>query len=306
MKEDTETTSGPEHTETPTAEPPKTEIELKFEVRPEHMMRLKRAPWIKTAMDGPARVKTLNARYFDTPDLKLRRNGLYLRVRKEGRDYVQCVKAREAGDGGAFARLEWESVVPRGRPDPTLVTDDKGRSLLPVTDSAELEEVFESRVRRTQRRLTPDSDSAISLDLDVGEIASGSKSEPICEAELEMISGDRRHLFDVTLQLLDEVPARLVAGTKADRGYALYAGGPPEWSKAEPLVLDRGVTAEDALARMVMNCIDHIRRNEACVLARADDEGVHQMRGATGACGPAWRSTSGSCRPSSRATWSRS
>jgi len=281
MKQESETVPESEHLETEIPEPPKTEIELKFEVRPEHMMRLKRAPWVKAAMDGPAKVKTLNARYFDTPDLKLRRKGLYLRARKEGRDYVQCVKARESGDAGAFARLEWESVVPRGHPDPTLVTDDKGRTLLPIKDSAELEEVFESRVRRSQRRLTPDSDSAISLDLDVGEIASGSKSEPICEAELEVISGDRRHLFDVALQLLDEVPARLVADTKADRGYALYSGGSPDWCKAEPLLLDRGVTAENALARMVMNCIDHMRRNEACVLARADDEGVHQMRVAT-------------------------
>ena len=52
----------------------------------------------------------------------------------------------------------------------------------------------------------------------------------------------------------------------------------PGWHKARPLHLKRGASAEVALAEIVRGGLDHLRANEACVIARAHDEGVHQMR----------------------------
>ncbi|HRW59870.1 MAG TPA: CHAD domain-containing protein [Defluviicoccus sp.] len=42
--------------------------------------------------------------------------------------------------------------------------------------------------------------------------------------------------------------------------------------------LPRGVILEDALSRIVLACVEHLRANEECVATRAHIEGAHQMR----------------------------
>jgi CHAD domain-containing protein len=67
----------------------------------------------------------------------------------------------------------------------------------------------------------------------------------------------------------------------APRGESVRGDDPapaPGWHKARPLLLKRSATAEGALAAIVHAGLVHLRANEACVLARAHDEGVHQMR----------------------------
>jgi CHAD domain-containing protein len=55
----------------------------------------------------------------------------------------------------------------------------------------------------------------------------------------------------------------------------------PSWKKARLPVFTPETTAAEALAEIVLCGINHLRGNEACVLARAHEEGVHQMRVAT-------------------------
>jgi CHAD domain-containing protein len=50
------------------------------------------------------------------------------------------------------------------------------------------------------------------------------------------------------------------------------------WHRAKMPVLARAATTEQALAHIVVAGITHLRANEACVLARAHEEGIHQMR----------------------------
>lgn len=53
---------------------------------------------------------------------------------------------------------------------------------------------------------------------------------------------------------------------------------PPVWCKSDPLVLSPKGSAEDAIVEAVANGLTHMRSNEACVLARSHEEGVHQIR----------------------------
>jgi triphosphatase len=53
---------------------------------------------------------------------------------------------------------------------------------------------------------------------------------------------------------------------------------PPAWHKSRPLVLPPDSSAEDAIVEAVSNGLAHLTNNEACVLARSHQEGVHQMR----------------------------
>lgn len=258
------------------AEPTFRETEIKFEIDPKDVARLARTPWLKGLAHGRASVKRLDATYFDTVDLKFRQAGMSLRVRKEGRRYVQCVKT--SNGGGPFTRMEWQSEVPGGRPNPRLAANALGGNALPEVEPGDLVPVFESRIRRTRRTLSPKAGQRIAFDFDVGEITAGAASRPVCELELELLSGDPKEMYDIAFKLLGEVPARLSDGSKSDRGYALLTGDQPEWRKARAPELALDSSAEDALGLMALSCFDHLRANEACALARCHIEGVHQMR----------------------------
>ncbi|QLH40291.1 MAG: CHAD domain-containing protein [Defluviicoccus sp.] len=52
----------------------------------------------------------------------------------------------------------------------------------------------------------------------------------------------------------------------------------PTWQKARLPSLVPSTTAEEALADIVHGCVEHLRSNTACVMARAHEEGIHQMR----------------------------
>jgi triphosphatase len=53
------------------------------------------------------------------------------------------------------------------------------------------------------------------------------------------------------------------------------------WRKAELPELTPSTTAEVALTEIILGCVEHMRGNEACVLNRGHEEGIHQMRVAT-------------------------
>lgn len=52
----------------------------------------------------------------------------------------------------------------------------------------------------------------------------------------------------------------------------------PRWRKAKTPPLAASATAEEALTGIVVSGVRHLRANEGCVLARAHEEGIHQMR----------------------------
>lgn len=253
------------------------EMEIKLLLNPRDLLRLRRNGRFKGVGSAPARTRNLLATYFDTVDFKLRDAGLTLRVRKEGRRFVQCVKA-EDDLGGIFTRKEWEVFLPRPEPNPKAIEKMVGAKALTNLNAEDLIPVFKSRIRRVHRELTPTAGNRIALDMDVGQIEAGNVTEPICELELELLAGDPRQIYDFALSLIDEVPARLSTVAKSDRGYALVTGGRGRWRKAHPLLLTPAAPAEDAFARMIVNGIEHLQANEACALERNDVEGIHQMR----------------------------
>ena len=81
------------------------EIELRFQVP----TTARRAVEAGVATVTAQRTR-LQAIYFDTPDRRLAKAGLALRLRKEGRQWVQTLKA---GDPHAMQRFEHNVVRPR-------------------------------------------------------------------------------------------------------------------------------------------------------------------------------------------------
>lgn len=254
------------------------ETELKFLVNPKDLTKLQNLPWLKQLQVGRQTVKNLHAVYYDNDDHDLRNNYAALRIRREGRRYVQCLKRKASSADGAFTRKEWEAYVSRGKLDLAAFEDPTCLAALPVADTASLKPLFETKIKRTTRILSPEDGVEISFDLDHGEITSEDKSAPVSEVELELIKGPSTALYDIALKLCDDIPIKLSAQTKSDVGYGLAIDAQPRWLKAKRPTFPSGLSAEDALGTMVLSCLEQLRANEDCSIERTHIEGVHQMR----------------------------
>src|ERR1700682_4680522 len=123
-----------------------TETELKLEVAPRDLRRLKVARLFRHDKREKARTQNLVSVYFDTPKRKLQRKGVSLRVRKIGDRRIQTIKTDASDD--AFGRGEWEHRIKGDAPD---LRKARGTPLAPLLTKKVrrmLQPVFETRVRR--------------------------------------------------------------------------------------------------------------------------------------------------------------
>ncbi len=257
-----------------------TEIELKFQVPPARRDAVLRAVATRTAQ----RV-SLRARYFDTAQRDLARARLALRVRKEGRRWVQTLKG--AGDG-VWQRLEHEvvlSVPPGTEPvaDPALhdgtPAGDALRQALAAGDG-ELLGIYGTEVTRTLRLLRSPG-CLVELAFDEGALVAQDRRWPLCELELELKGGDAAAMAALAARWVTRFGLTLDTRTKAERGARLARGvrlGDPV--KAQSLALPAAVDCAVALRAMVGNCLVQILGN-ASELAHESDtppEHLHQLR----------------------------
>jgi inorganic triphosphatase YgiF len=204
---------------------------------------------------------------------------LTLRVREQGAQNVQTVKAGDLMGADLISRGEWEDVIAGDQPD--LDAPQTGRRLKQKVDKGELRPLFTTMVRRTVIELEPQPSTRIEAAIDEGEIrgTEGNVVEPLSEIELELKSGEPAAIHDVALRLLDAAPLRIETRSKAERGYALVKpdGGKPPAVHVKPLTLDAVMTVEGMLQSIGRWCLAHLLRNEPAALAD-QPEGIHQMR----------------------------
>ena len=253
------------------------EIEIKLAASAAELEKIECA--LQTAptarLEGQSELVT---KYYDSPTLALRREGLTLRVRKRGQEFLQTVKANGPAELDWHER--WECEVPIASDQPDLDSLKTCGRLPHAIHEAKLRPIFATKVTRRVIEIEPVSSTWIVAAIDQGEIrtADGGAIEPISELELELTRGDPAALYDLTLQILEVAEIRLETRSKADRGYGLL--GPPaqpQAVRAGTVALDRHMTVEVALQRFGLRCIDHLLRNEPAALAD-EPEGIHQMR----------------------------
>ncbi|MGC2857768.1 CHAD domain-containing protein [Novispirillum sp. DQ9] len=260
-----------------------TEIELKLDVEPRHLDRLRRHAAVREAKQGRAVTRTLVSVYFDTPQQHLRKAGAALRVRHIGERRVQAVKTRQAEDaegagGGHLSRGEWEREITGDAPDPDALREAGLGDLLDTKGVADaLRPVFATRFRRSAYVLKGDT-WEIEMTLDDGEVDTSTACAPLCEVELELRRGRPADLYALARRLAADVPLRVSLTSKAERGYHLAAGTRPEPYKAPPLVLDPGLTAAQAFQAIGRACLHHLLHNEPALREHRAPEAVHQMR----------------------------
>jgi inorganic triphosphatase YgiF len=254
------------------------EYELKLELTPDQVRSLPSNPLVRSLTQGRSSAQKLHSTYFDTPTRSLDAHEMALRVRRMGRRRMQTLKVRANGPSGLQHFKEFESDITGEYPQLSNITEKDLRALI---DKESLDEnvapVFTTEFTRRRWRLSLE-ETTIELALDLGEIRSGDRTLPICEAELELISGRPSRIFELALSLQESMPFRLESRTKARRGYDLAANFVPQPVYGERPALAPDISLRNAILSVSRACRDHFRANEPAVLGSIDPEGIHQMR----------------------------
>ncbi len=253
------------------------EIELKLRVPPKRLREVLALPLLQSMRASVTRKPA--ATYFDTPALELQQRCITLRVRREGRRWVQAVKGGGSVTSGVHQRLEIESVLQDRHPDVSLLPRHPLTKILRSRKVAEsLVPVLHTEITRTLRVLEPVPGVLIEAAIDRGVIRSGRRRDRVCEIELELKSGPVSALFELAQQLAQTMPLVPEHRSKAERGYLLFRGAGASPVKAAPVVLRREMTAVQCFIEIASVALAQVRANERGVTDSQDPEFLHQMR----------------------------
>src|SRR5262245_66344885 len=93
------------------------ELEFKLELTPEELQRVGAHPALEDLTVGKPVTRVLRSIYFDSPDHRLRAQGISLRLRAIGDQWVQTVKGGKGINNGVSNPDELEAVVAKPEPD---------------------------------------------------------------------------------------------------------------------------------------------------------------------------------------------
>ena len=220
--------------------------------------------------------------YADTPDHRLAAAGLALRLRKEGRVWVQTLKGR--GDG-LMQRLEHEVALPAQTGVPAL---DPGRhagtpagALLAAAlgTQGRLAPLYRTDIQRLHRRVRH-AGAVIEIAYDVGRILAGAKSLAVNEIEFELISGPPAALPELAQRWAQRHGLWWDVRTKSERGFRLALGLQQVPAvRARAVVLRDGSDLHSAWQAMLQSALGHALPNAAELAAGTGDAPhLHQLR----------------------------
>ncbi|WP_417761471.1 inorganic triphosphatase [Shewanella sp.] len=196
------------------------EIELKLMLDPEQVPSLK-AAINQLAGTYEGQEKLLVNRYFDTPELALRKLEMGLRVRGCNGALEQTIKTAGQVIGGLHSRPEYNVAIQGEQPQLALFPAE----IWPAhTDIAQLQQaltcLFSTDFQRTTW-LIQRQDAEVEVAFDHGNISAAGDRTAICEVEFELFNGQPAALLTLAMQVARAVPVRLGKASKAQRGYRL-------------------------------------------------------------------------------------
>jgi triphosphatase len=260
------------------------ETELKLALTPEAASRIARHPLVRAMRRAPARRAHLVSTYFDTADRDLATAGIALRLRRDGRHWLQAIKGRprSPGAGGMTSRTEFEWPVAGEALDPLRFGTTPFRRALGKAEKRGLVAQCTTDFTRTTIPLAFADSTLALLCVDVGgvhaEVDGTTARSAICEIELELEAGDVARLYEFAHALAADVPLSLERLSKAERGFALRVPIVAEPVRAIEAPLGADATASAAFTAIILACLAQIEGNAPGVLHADDPEWIHQMR----------------------------
>ena len=267
------------------------EIELKFQVPNSQSAALERAVAGRTPQP---RVR-LQAAYCDTAGRALAQARLALRVRREGRQWVQTLKG--ATDDG-MTRLE-HNVLIGGTTmppvDPSLhAGTPAGERLRAVLgdlhgaagpgdggagDVGGLVVRYRTDIQR-RSRIQRNAHGSVELAFDTGSISAGAARLAVCELEIELHSGAPQAVIVAARSWVARFGLWLDMRSKSERGDMLARAETMAPARlATGVQLEPTLSAAQALRRVLTSCADQILTNASQIASgEHGDAHVHQLR----------------------------
>ncbi|MFC5585785.1 CHAD domain-containing protein [Nitratireductor kimnyeongensis] len=260
------------------------EIELKLLLEqqqvPSTLARIEQLPPAIRRIRG---TRQLHSLYFDTPDGVLRNNGITLRLRCTGTQWVQTVKLNGSIKGGLSRVTEIEGAIPEGVVSVDAIDNRKVRDhIKELVENTQLQTVAETRIRRTQIDLHLDDGTRAEVALDSGAVKAAGRSAPLHELEIELIDGQPAGLFRSARMILPDGALRFSRYSKAARSVLLaehgYVEPPASPRKALRVPITRKTRGGEAAQEILQECLAQISANIEAVRQSEDVEGPHQLR----------------------------
>jgi inorganic triphosphatase YgiF len=260
------------------------EVELKFALPRTTVADLEK---LLTRSPVLARRKAVHVQlhnvYFDTSDQLLRRSKIALRVRQIAGDlsaeWVQTLKMG-AGTGAVLNRRgEWETAVSHEKLEFEALQKTPWIDFDPTGIVFEaLEPVFTTAFRRTIWIVKRRDGSSVEVALDIGEVRGDGRTAPICELELELLSGAPQALFSIAGELATSISLLPLAISKSERGYRLAQGTLLEPHRSQPRNLDTRMSLPTVACAVLVETFVHFTSNLIAVRDSDDPEVLHQAR----------------------------
>lgn len=257
------------------------EVELKFNVPPKEVPRLKRSKLLLKKRVGEPESERLVATYFDTERRHLAKQSISLRLRLQRGVLTQTVKISAQGQRAALSRREVDITLCTDivTPDLTRFPEDVRELLFTVLGNEPLApQVVTDVVRESWQLKDPKNCARIELAFDEGEVRAGTHAQPLHEIELELIEGEPKALYRLGLQLLGKHPLAHLGLSKIERGFALADRKKPKAVKGTDPHFAEETTIEEAYCSIVRACLSHLLANKTSVATGRLEEGLHQMR----------------------------
>jgi triphosphatase len=252
-------------------------VKLNFDLLPEELARLRRTDPVRRLTQEKSTTSFVHCLHFDTPDLALRKRGIVLVLRRDHGSWIQDIQ--RTGMSGQEAGLRHEWSLPRPDLDLSLLKATAYRGLLKKKHlRREIGPLFSIRLRHTVTQLALGEDCKAKLHTIAGKIIAGSRERPVCQARMELESGDPTRLFALALDILRSIPMRLSYLSIEERAYLLLSGKPEKPRKAARIELDGKMSRLHSERLIAANCMTQIQSNESGFLDAADPEYLHQLR----------------------------
>jgi len=243
------------------------EIELKFQI-PE----TRRNALLKALDPKKSETIQLQAKYYDTPERLLGKNGIALRQRLEGTRWIQTLKA--AGKNH-LERFEHNYDLGELAQPPLLdlsiyETKSEAQSILNQALGANFSELnlqFETNIQRTRRVLSFDQ-TEIEVSLDIGFIQTLTQKIDVHEVEFELQQGTLHALLAFSFEWVKKYQLWLDVRSKAEIGHLLASNltvSPATLSKDFQLI--KKDSADKNVRLLVTQQLQHLLPNIAAISA---------------------------------------
>ncbi len=257
------------------------EIELKFQIPEEKQEML-----IKAFQRKDTNIQHLQAKYYDTAQFILSEHSISLRQRLEDdQEKQQWVQTLKLPTEQRLKRAEFEENIGNAETGLDLknylsnkyIAKNIKRLLEQHKDGLEVQ--FQTDIER-KLSLFKFQNSEIEVSYDHGHIIAHQQRLALRELEFELKQGTVQDLISFILPRMKRYNLWLDTRSKAQQGFQLAQNSPDNPVQLQtPLVLDPKDHPENALKKIVNNCLSHLLPNSTAIASgNFNSKHIHQAR----------------------------